>query len=82
MVKCHIIDQLQQRVKSTEVPSQPMSRSPTTDDFYYPYDQDAPTPPPTHPPPDPRLRIPRQVEDEPRYPQRQHRPPDRYIHQY
>ena len=73
---------IDQRVKSTEVSSQPMSRSPTTHDFYYPYNQDVPTPPPTQPPSDPGLRIPRQVEDEPHYPQRQHRPPDRYIHRY
>ena len=80
-VKRHI-DQLRQRMESTEVSSQPVSQSPTTDDFYYPYDQDVPAPPPARPPHDPCPRIPRQVEEEPRYPQRQHRPPDRFIHQY
>ena len=82
-VKRHT-DQLRQRVKSTEGSSQPVSRSPTTDDFYYPYDPDVPTPRPAQPQPplDPGPRTPRQAEEGPRYPQRQHHPPDRYIHQY
>ena len=59
-----------------------MSRFQTTNDFYYLYDPDVPTPDPAQPPPDPGPRIPRQNEEEPCHPQRQHQPPDRYIHQY
>ena len=44
--------------------SQPMSRSPTTDDYYYPCDPDVPIPDPAQPPPDPGPKIPTQVEEE------------------
>ena len=59
-----------------------MSQHPTTNDFYYPYEQEASTPQRAQPAPDPGPGMARQLEEDPRYSQRQSRPPDRYIHQY
>ena len=73
MVKHHV-DQLYQMVDSS-----PESTSQSINDYYYSYEPGTPAPqldinlvPP----------IPRQVDEEPHYPQRQYHPPGRYIHQY
>ena len=79
IVKRHV-DQLRQRDVSTcTLPAQTMPESKVADNYYYPVGLNTPAP---QPPPDGvQIQIPRPEEPAQRYPQRQHRPPNRYIHQ-
>ena len=72
-VKRHI-DQLRQKADPS-----PKSTSQPTDDYFYQYEPDTPTPDADPIPPIPRQE--NQEPVEPRYPHRRHRPPDRFIHE-
>ena len=72
IVKPHV-DQLREKVVPTS-----SAQSQVVDDYYFPVEPDNPAPPHELDVPE----FPRQEETAHRCPQRQHRPPDRYIHEY